>query len=61
MSKSDLVEKEVKSASKEVADSAEKKEATTTDTVTTDKKKQFLKQHNVIIVRKTANFKTLVV
>ena len=63
MSKTDLVENEVKDAeAKEEVEVVEKKLSTPgIENSTADKRRQFVKQHNVIIVRKTANFKTLVV
>jgi len=61
MSKTDLIQNEVKDAeAKEEVEVVEKK-APFAGTEYPDKRKPFVKQHNVIIVRKTANFKTLVV
>ena len=61
MSQSDLVENEVKNTTTDVVESAEKKDQAPSENVVAEKRKHFIKQHNVIIVRKTANFKTLVI
>ena len=61
MSKTDLIENEVKDAEAKEEVGVVEKKAPFAGTEYPDKRKPFVKQHNVIIVRKTANFKTLVV